>query len=319
MSRTAERQAVPSVAKGSGINGYTDDAFVVLGGDIDLPVVGESHHEAAVLVAAGERSPRRLHQVDLSVTAVLVPQPENPYDANAIAVFVAGNHVGYLSRYVAQRYQPHLLALERRHGKRIGLSGRITGAVSSEGHGVLTVTLKHDPADFGFAPSRIRTEWTRPDDGLSGLLSSTESGTNLGWVSEVPDDGPAAIAFLRGVLIDERLPMNRHFIFNRLESELYRSREAFESALAEFDVCCKEHDAEMTQIRSALMSMWGVVPYLPTYKQMAIRQQKAQNFANALWWAERGVSIYGSDAGREDSVTDLEKRIGIYRKKLRSP
>jgi len=40
----------------------------------------------------------------------LVPEPENPYDANAVAVLTEGDaKVGYLSRSVAKSYQKHLL------------------------------------------------------------------------------------------------------------------------------------------------------------------------------------------------------------------
>jgi hypothetical protein len=55
---------------------------------------------------------------------------------------------------------------------------------------------------------------------------------------------------------------------------------------------------------------------LHTYKQQCIRQAKAKDFKNALWWAERGLAIYGSNAAREDAVNDLEKRADTYREKL---
>jgi len=42
---------------------------------------------------------------------------------------------------------------------------------------------------------------------------------------------------------------------------------------------------------------------------MAIRQAKARSFEQALWWAERGIAVYGSDAARPDAVDDLKKRV----------
>lgn len=58
------------------------------------------------------------------------------------------------------------------------------------------------------------------------------------------------------------------------------------------------------------------MPVLDTYRQMAIRQQKAKNFEQALWWAERGIALYGADAARPDAVDDLKKRADASRRKL---
>jgi hypothetical protein len=50
--------------------------------------------------------------------AVLAAEPDNPYDAIAVAVWTQDLKVGYLSREDAQRYQPGLLALQQQHGSR---------------------------------------------------------------------------------------------------------------------------------------------------------------------------------------------------------
>jgi hypothetical protein len=55
---------------------------------------------------------------------------------------------------------------------------------------------------------------------------------------------------------------------------------------------------------------------LETYRQMAIRQQKAKNFEQALWWAERGIAVYGTDCARSEALEDLQKRAESYRTKL---
>jgi len=70
----------------------------------DLPggnrveVVGESFHAAALrgLVDDGLRTR----------WASLIPEPHNPYDANAVAVFIEGVQVGYLGREVAIVFSP---------------------------------------------------------------------------------------------------------------------------------------------------------------------------------------------------------------------
>jgi hypothetical protein len=59
--------------------------------------------------------------------AVLVPEPTNPHDANAISVQIDGHLIGYLSRATAQEYLPGLKQLMSVHASHIGLRGVIVG------------------------------------------------------------------------------------------------------------------------------------------------------------------------------------------------
>jgi hypothetical protein len=115
---------------------------------------------------------------------------------------------------------------------------------------------------------------------------------------DLPDDGIRAIPMLRKLLGTETGILSRHFMYLRLEDMLYRARDTFASALDEYDEACRQHDAEMDGIRQACIDKWGEVPLLDIYRQMAIGQAKAGDYGQALWWAERGLSIYGSDCGR---------------------
>jgi hypothetical protein len=45
-------------------------------------------------------------------------------------------------------------------------------------------------------------------------------------------------------------------------------------------------------------------------------EQKAHDYRQALWWAERGLSIYGSDCAQPEDVEDLRKRAARYCAKL---
>jgi DNA-directed RNA polymerase subunit RPC12/RpoP len=101
-----------------------------------------------------------------------------------------------------------------------------------------------------------------------------------------------------------------------LQILLYRSRDVFASALDEYDLACRQHDSEMDSIRVAFMAKWGRVPVLELYRQMAIHQQKAKDFEQALWWVERGIAIYGIDCARAEAVEDLRKRATPHRAKL---
>ncbi|HYV32007.1 MAG TPA: hypothetical protein VEO53_13000 [Candidatus Binatia bacterium] len=58
------------------------------------------------------------------------------------------------------------------------------------------------------------------------------------------------------------------------------------------------------------------MPLLETYRQMAIREQKAKHYEQALWWAERGITIYSDDCARPEAVEDLRQRAATYKAKL---
>ena len=49
-------------------------------------------------------------RIRCDIVAVLVPEPTNPYDANAISVQIDGQVIGYLPRATAQEYLPGLRA-----------------------------------------------------------------------------------------------------------------------------------------------------------------------------------------------------------------
>jgi hypothetical protein len=64
----------------------------------------------------------------------------------------------------------------------------------------------------------------------------------------------------------------------------------------------------MDRICVAFMAKMGRIPVLDTYRQMAIRQQKKQDWQACRWWAERGLTLYGQRAARAEAVEDLIKR-----------
>lgn len=287
-------------------------------GSADLEVVGESHRQENLWQLAGGRSNPQ-ERVRVPVLAVLVPETSNPYDSNAVSVWVNGLQVGYLSREDARRYRPGLLSLQREHGKPIALRGVIVGGgMYQDGPGRLGVFLRHNPADFGLQPPPVAVPTAHIRTGLSEAFAAdgVTATPHLAWLQDLPSDDIPAITALRQLLAREADPLSRHYMHAQLEAALYRSREAFASALDEYDEACQRHDAEMDSIRGAFMAEWGEVPLLEIYRQMAIRQQKAKRFDKALWWTERGIAIYGSDAARPEAVADLRHRAVTYRAKL---
>jgi len=234
-------------------------------------------------------------------------------------VWINGLKVGHLSHHVTRFYQPGLLALQEKFSMPIALSGVVVGGgIREDGPGRLGVFLDHDPKDFGITGTQLHQIAELRSGGATAETLSTEyaDSSHLSWTGDLPADDIRAIPMLRQLLHEQKDPLTRHFIYDYLEARLYRSREVFTSALDEYDQVCRQHDAEMDGIREAFISQWGFVPTLTTYRQMAIRQQKAKNFEHALWWAERGIAIYGDKAQWPDQVEDLRKRTLTYRAKV---
>src|SRR5665648_1017206 len=98
----------------------TDEMSVILfeGRDM-LEVVGESHYQEEIQSV--------VRHIGREVVAVLVPEPENPYDSSAVSVWVAGVKVGHLSRSEAETYQQPIVRLMEQEGQPIAVAGTIHG------------------------------------------------------------------------------------------------------------------------------------------------------------------------------------------------
>lgn len=64
-------------------------------GSYSLGVVGESHYQSALIDIAGRHTPDG-HTVHCQ--AILYPEDDNPFDANAVRVEIGGDAVGYIAR-----------------------------------------------------------------------------------------------------------------------------------------------------------------------------------------------------------------------------
>lgn len=316
-------QAGPAAAReGRSDQGWQrGEGAQLLDGAVNLGVVGESHYQDELWQVVGGRRSRE-DRVRTDVHAILVAETNNVHDEDAISVWVNGLKIGYLSSDDARRYRPGLLALQRQIGGPVAVPGSIAGGgMREDGPGLLGVFLRHDPLDFGLSGPRLQVRPARMMTGLSDAMATDvdDASYDLAWVAALPEDPIRAISTLRGLLEQERDPIDRHFMLHHLEKALYRSRDAFTSALDEFDECCRQHDAEMDTIRSAFLAKWGRIPWLETYKQMCIRLAKADRLEEALRWAERGIAIYGDSAARPDALEDLIRRAATYRARLAPP
>lgn len=97
---------------------WPDTANLGLGADVD--VVGITHY-------ADDFRKVCEHGKVLRTVAVLVPEPKNEYDPNAVAVYVSGLKVGYLSRADAVFYR-----------------GRIDQAVDAHGYAAVWADVDDD-------------------------------------------------------------------------------------------------------------------------------------------------------------------------------
>jgi len=292
---------------------------LILGGRETLEVVGESHYQDVLWRCVGGDDGERVRH---PVQVVLLQEPENPYDGNAIAVLLEGNVVGYLSREDAAVYLPGLRALTERHRCSIGLAGQIVGGGQRpDGRGMLGVFLDHDPADFGLRAHQV-SHIGELRTGLSEAIATDleDDRYDLSWLDQLSGNhGPRDIVTLRKLLASERDPIDRHFMLTELGKCLYKCRDAFASALDEFDQVCEQHHGEMEIIRPALVEKFGCVPVVDLYRQAAIRCQKAHNWQRAAAWAERGLEFHGTDAARSEVVEDLSKRLAHAQAKMAAP
>lgn len=286
-----------------------------------LEVVGESFYQDNLWEVVGGRTRGRVRK---DIVAVLVAEHGNQFDSNAVSVWIEGYKVGHLSRADAQRLRSGLLALQRQNSRPVALEGAIVGGGADEGRtGTLGVFLDYDPTDFGLAPDRPLAEArSGPNDsvrtGLSNAVSTdtADDSYDLSALHTLPTDSGKRIVALRRLLDEETAAISRHYLFAELESTLYKFRDTFAGVLTEYDAVCRQHDSEMNVIRPALFDKFGVVPLLETYRQAAIRHHKARDFAQALWWAERGIALYGDQPAKRETVGDLHKRAASYRSKL---
>jgi hypothetical protein len=234
-------------------------------GRASLNVAGESHYQDHLWRIVGGRQTNRITH---NVVAILVPEPKNLYDPNAIAILINGEIAGYVPAHLATLFLPGLKALARRANRPVGMRGAICGGgIRGDGIGLLGVFLRYEPTDFGLPPER-------PSDPVrmqTGAASATSIG-RLEWLVTLSPDSVKAIKQLRALLDNESDSVERHFMYHELETRLYKAREVYPTALDDYDNVVVRHNIEMDIIRSILLEEFGEIPVLDIYKQCAIRQ-----------------------------------------------
>lgn len=98
-------------------------------------VAGESHYQEALRatrsICDGEFEGRPCF------TAALVPEPQNEYDGNAIAVYSSKGKLGYIPRDRAGEYRRLFIELIRRGYEGGGCAAHLTGGEAGKSYGVV--------------------------------------------------------------------------------------------------------------------------------------------------------------------------------------
>lgn len=97
-----------------------------------LTIVGESHHQEAIRILAGGRPGRSAGRF----AGFIIPEQDNEYDVNAVAVYLLNNDVnpidavkvGYLPSQVAQSVAPKLVNLFLEEGLVVPILASLSGA-----------------------------------------------------------------------------------------------------------------------------------------------------------------------------------------------
>lgn len=288
---------------------------VLYEGDESLEVVGESfHQDALTAIARAHGAGRLVDGVRVDILATLLAEPANPYDSNAVAVYIDGHHVGHLSRRDAVLFQPVVMQLTRTCGYVVVRGEIVGGGMYDDGPGRLGVFLRYSPEGFGMPNPHARAGQSSMRTGLSNAIATdlADDSYDMSWMTGLSATPSKRVSQLRKLLTTETDPISRHYMHSSLESDLYSLRDLTPGMLDEYDAACKAHDADMETIRPALLAKFTVLPLLDTYRQMAVRQQKAKNYEQALWWAQRGLEMYGEQAADPNWVEDLQHRASKY-------
>ncbi len=100
-------------------------SLIELCGDGYCAVVGESHYQDALRRTATICTPGEEGRP--SFQAILVAEPENPYDPNAIAVYSTYGKLGHLSRQDAAEYAEVFADIARAGSDGGGCTGLLNG------------------------------------------------------------------------------------------------------------------------------------------------------------------------------------------------
>lgn len=144
---SAPRESAPE-HRASSPTGVPVEAWGPVNGPLE--VVGEAYRPEAFHRLFRGLPLRSPDGAELSLPAALVPDPTNPYDHSAVAVWVGGQHLGYMDRTTAKRWHRPLRALMDR-GEHLVVPCRVWAA--DRGGRIAARVTVYLPAVDGLDPS----------------------------------------------------------------------------------------------------------------------------------------------------------------------
>jgi|GEM_PF-734569 len=231
-----------------------------------LEVVGESHYQDALWRSVGSRDPveGRRHQT----RAVLLHQPSNKYDSNAIAVFTETprgfEQVGYLSRDDAADYVDDFLELAER-GYRSGACEAVI---------------------LGGAPDRVRGTthlgiWLHLDE--PGAIVPDEDEKPRGYLERPPREGQVRTGGSSDLRSEAGLVRGKHYTDWVDDITALKRHKAHEECCALLGELLDAVEREATE-QSVSPAPWY-------YQQMAIVLRKEKDFDGEIAVIERYLAF----------------------------
>jgi hypothetical protein len=265
---------------------------MMLRGGARVHTVGESYYQDALGTICGGKSAEG-HQH--TCIAVLIHEPNNPHDRNAVGVYIDGRKVGHLSRAEAVAYQPVLARLAATnsvgccHALIVGGWDRGDG---DEGHFGVQLDLAppafahpHDPT-----PPRAPESTTRPRRDSPGIWtgSSTSDRSSVGKV-----EGRHYTEWVDTVKGMKRLGHHEQAL-----QLLYR--------------LCDAAEAESEQARQTLPPWY--------FEQVAIIERKQGNFEAEVAILQRyGTSTWAVPAHFDERLEKARAKVGRHATRSRPP
>lgn len=241
--------------------------FAPLPEDGFMKVVGESYCQDELRALVPECVPGTDGRPSFS--AVLIPEPENPFDRHAIAVHGPTGRVGYLAREDAERYSHTFDELGKQGYDGGGCTGLLNGGV-------------HDRPNYGVVLTLAYPEVCEMHLGISQGSSATGARRPAVTKSEA--------GALRGkhftAYVDEVKTLRRHGHDDSAEELLLELLRVIEAEASE--------------------QAWGVAPWY--YEQLAIIYRKRRDAPAEVAILERYASApHAPGAGPERLRERLEK------------
>lgn len=256
----------------------------------DLEVEGESYRREQIA-----RVFRGLGRPEGGVTmqtAVLVPEPKNPYDANAVKVMVLGEHVGYVPKDAAPAVGRACRSVPR--GREAGAPARVWARVDETGTWRARVTLtfsgdSEPEADYAAERRESEAKWAEVEAERAQREAEKAA-------KKAAKEAERAAGEVDGV----------HWSAHKPSIAELKRQKRFEEA-ADLIAKCVEAAERSADVAGGSPDSW------PT-EQMSVVQRRLKDFGTELAYLERYEAACGDRGMSDDMVMRLNRsRLAVER------